>query len=145
MFLGFANFYRWFIQGFSQIAAPFSSILKISRSIESKIWSGKGKVGVDGSRTGYVGSKLDESKLDGGKVNSGEFKNDEVRKKVPKRSKSRNLSKSTLDFLTSGAKLAFTKLRQTFFKAPILHHFNPERDIRIEIDVSGYAIGEFLS
>ena len=28
MFLGFANFYRRFIQGFSKIAAPFTSMLK---------------------------------------------------------------------------------------------------------------------
>ena len=30
VFLGFANFYRRFIQGFSRIAAPFTSILKMS-------------------------------------------------------------------------------------------------------------------
>ena len=32
-----------------------------------------------------------------------------------------------------------------FLKAPILHHFNPERHIRIETDVSGYAIDRVLS
>ena len=63
---------------------------------------------------------------------------------------SKNSSKSkkaigSLDFLTPGAKLAFTKLRQAFFKAPILHHVNPERHIRIETDASGYAIGGVLS
>ena len=61
-------------------------------------------------------------------------------------SKSKNLSKSkkrvkSLNFLTPGAKLAFTKLKQTFFKAPTLYYFNPERYIRIEMDVSGYSIG----
>ena len=50
-----------------------------------------------------------------------------------------------LNFLTPKAKLAFTKLRQAFVKAPILHHFNPECHIQIEIDESGYAIGEVLS
>ena len=49
------------------------------------------------------------------------------------------------DFLTSGAKLVFTKLRQAFLKALILYHFNPEGHIRIETDVSGYAIGGVLS
>ena len=64
-------------------------------------------------------------------------------------SKSKNLSKSQKtvgsDFLTPGAKLAFTELRQAFLKAPILHHFDPERHIRIETDASGYAIGGVLS
>ena len=49
------------------------------------------------------------------------------------------------DFLTPGAKLASIKLRQAFLKAPILHHFDSDRHIRIEIDVSGYAISGFLS
>ena len=43
------------------------------------------------------------------------------------------------------AKLAFTKLKQTFLKAPILYHFDPEHHIRIETDASGYAIGKILS
>ena len=50
-----------------------------------------------------------------------------------------------LDYLTLGAKQAFTKLRQVFLKALILYHFNPEHHIRIEMDASGYAIGGVLS
>ena len=38
----------------------------------------------------------------------------------------------------------FTKLRQAFVKAPILHHFDPKHHIQIETDKSGYAIGEVL-
>ena len=49
------------------------------------------------------------------------------------------------DFLILGAKLVFTKLRQAFVKALILQHFDPERHIRIETDVSGYAISGVLS
>ena len=48
-------------------------------------------------------------------------------------------------FLTPEAKLAFLRLRQAFTEAPILHHFNPERYIRIEIDASGYTIGGIFS
>lgn len=48
-------------------------------------------------------------------------------------------------FLTPEAKLAFSRLRQTFTKAPILHHFDPERYIQIETNASGYAIGGILS
>ena len=63
-----------------------------------------------------------------------EVKVDEVEKEVQKSSKSKNLSKSkktirSLDFPTPGAKLAFTKLRQIFLKALMLHYFNPERHI----------------
>ena len=49
------------------------------------------------------------------------------------------------DFFTSGARLAFIKLRQAFVNAPILHHFDPERHIRVKIDVLGYAISGVLS
>ena len=83
-------------------------------------------------------------------VDGGEVEVDEVGKKVQKLSKSKNLPKSkkrvrSSDFLTPRAKLAFTELRQAFLKAPILHHFDPERHIRIETDASGYAIGGVLS
>ena len=57
-------------------------------------------------------------------------------------------SKKTIgfsDFLISKAKLAFTKLRQAFLKALVLYNFNLERHIRIETNVSGYAINEVFS
>ena len=53
--------------------------------------------------------------------------------------------KTESGFLTSGARKAFTKLRQAFVKAPILHRFDLERHIRIETDASGYIIGGVLS
>ena len=64
-------------------------------------------------------------------------------------SKSKNLFKSkktvgSLDFFIPRVKLTFSKLRQAFLKALILYHFNPERNIRIETDVSGHAIGGVL-
>ena len=150
VFLGFANFYRRFIQEFSRIAAPLTSMLKTSGSTESKTQLGEGGVGVGGSRAGREGTELDRSKLDDNGVDDGEVEDDEVGEKVRKRSKSKNSSKSkktvrSSDFLTPGAKLAFTKLRQAFLKAPIFHHFDPERHIRIETDGSGYAIGGILS
>ena len=48
-------------------------------------------------------------------------------------------------FLTPDAREAFNQLRQAFTKAPIFQHFDPECYIRIETDVSGYAIGGVLS
>ena len=44
-------------------------------------------------------------------------------------------------FLNPEAKLAFSRLRQAFTEAPILHHFDSKHYIRIETDASGYAIG----
>ena len=96
MFLAFANFYWCFIQGFSKIAAPLTSMLKTTTSSPA-----------DAERT----------------------------PKAPGNS----------NFLTPEAKLAFSRLRQAFTEAPILHHFDPERYIRIETDASGYAIGGILS
>ena len=48
-------------------------------------------------------------------------------------------------FLTPSAKEAFNQLRQDFTKAPILQHFDPECQIRIETNASSYAIGGVLS
>ena len=67
---------------------------------------------------------------------------DETVEKLPLTSKNSNRA---TDYLTSNAKRAFTQLRQAFTKAPILQHFDPEYHIRIQIDVSGYAIGGVLS
>ena len=142
VFLGFANFYRRFIQGFSRIAAPLTSMLKTSGSTEPSTRPGEGVVGVGGdSRAGRDG--IDGSGIDDVEVDGGEIEVDEVGKKGRKTSKSQKMVGS--DFLTPGAKLAFTELRQAFLKAPILHHFDPERHIRIETDASGYAIGGVLS
>ena len=117
--------------------------MKTSGSTESKIRPGKGGVGVAGSKVGRSGSKLDENELDRGEVDGGEV-DEEVGEKGQKTSKSKNTIGS-LDFLTPRAKLAFTKLRQAFLKAPILYHLDPECHIWIKTDVSGYAISGVIS
>lgn len=45
VFLGFANFYRRFIQGFSRIAAPLNSMLKTT-SMEPVVGTSKATVDV---------------------------------------------------------------------------------------------------
>ena len=105
----------------------------------------KGGVGVVGnSRAGRSRSGIDGSRMNDVKVDGGEVEVDEVGKKVQNLSKFKKTVRS-LDFLTPGAKLAFTKLRQAFIKAPILHYFDPEHHIQVETDVSGYTIGGVLS
>ena len=117
---------------------------------ESLTQPGEGVVGVRGDgKAGCNRSKLDRSEIDDGEIGGGKV-DDKVRKKGQKTSKSKKSSKSkktvgSSNFLTFKARLAFTELRQTFVKAPILHHFDPERHIRVETDTSGYAIGGVLS
>ena len=50
-----------------------------------------------------------------------------------------------MDFFIPRAKLAFTELRQAFFKTQIFHHFDLKCHIRIETDASSYAIGRVFS
>lgn len=52
---------------------------------------------------------------------------------------------SELCFLTFKARLVFTKLRQAFIKASILHHFNSKYHIYIETNISNYTINRILS
>ena len=119
-------------------------MLKTSGSTKSATQPGEGGVGVGGnSRAERDGSRLDESRIDDGEVDGGEVRDNEVGKKVQKLSKSKKTV--GLDFFTLGAKLAFTKLRQAFVKAPIFHHFDPEHHIRTVMDISGYAISGALS
>lgn len=80
-FLGFANFYRRFIYGFSKIAAPLSALTK-----KDKTWS-----------------------------------------------------------WTSEAQVAFNALKEAFTTAPILAHFDPEKEIIVETDASDYVSAGILS
>ena len=119
-------------------------MLKISSIKSAKSRKGRVRVG-DGSRAGCDGNEIDSSEVDSGKI-----EDDKVGKKVQKTSKSKNLSKSkktvgSSDFFTPKAKLAFTKLKQAFFKALILYHFDLKRYIWIRMDVLGYVIGGVLS
>ena len=57
---------------------------------------------------------------------------------------SKNLNGAT-GYSTPDARRAFTQLRQAFTKARILRHSDPECHIRIETNLSSYAIGGVLS
>ena len=100
VFLGFANFYRRFIQSFSKIAGPLTSMLRTSsatRSLKNSLLS------------------LDIAEVDGvGIGNGGDCENETV-----ERSSSKNLN-GAIGYLTPDARRAFTQLRQAFTKAPIL-------------------------
>ena len=94
VFLGFANFYRWFIQGFYRIAAPLISILKTTGSPDKPASSKN-----DGSKS--ASSRNNESKPASGR-NDGNGEDDrfgvsrngvEHAKKSEKMFKSQKLSK----------------------------------------------------
>ena len=127
--------------------------MRTSGSTESITQLEESVVGVDGDnkaqrdRSKFDGNKFDKNKLDRSKLNRNEGDN-EIGKKGQNLFKTQNLSKSKkieMGFFISGARIAFTKLRQAFIKAPILHQFNLERHIQIETDILGYTIGVLFS
>ena len=136
-FLEFANFCRWFIQSFSWIVASLISILKTSSTKSAKPRKSKIGVGSD-SKARCDRSKINKNRKNNVEVDGGEVGDDEVGKKGQKMSKSKKTVGS--NFLTPEARLAFTKLRQVFVKAPILHHFDSEHHIWVETDISNYTI-----
>ena len=122
VFLGFANFYWYFIQGFSKIAGPLTLILRTTKSAENFTW--------------LMAEDTEVGSISGGNCE------DETVKKSPLTSK--NLNGAT-GYPILNAKQVFTQLRQAFTKAPILQHCDPQYHIRIETDALGYAIGGALS
>ena len=136
--LGFANFYRRFIQGFSRIAAPLKSILKMTRSLDEPALS-RNDSSKPASRNNSSNSEVNRF-ADGGDgvkhaKKSGKLKSEKSAKsqklfkskgkKSKKPSKSRNLPNFGAmevgsSFLTLEARTAFNRLRLAFTKALIL-------------------------
>ena len=106
VFIGFANFYRRFIWGFSRIAVPLTSMLKTTRSSDLPLGDNDNEaVGGGGDRN------LSKSK----RSKNAKFGN---------QTRIRDMEEPK--FLTSEAKEAFNPLRQAFTKAPIIWYFDPE-------------------
>ena len=138
-FLGFANFYRQFIQGFSRFATPRIFILKIASVADLA-----------------VGDKQDSQEIqienwDEKKPTQKNCKSQRTTKskkwiwaKKAEASRAKNLVQSGMFFITNARK-AFTKLRLPFIVAPILNYFDPECHIWIETDTLGYVISRILS
>ena len=134
VFLGFANFYRRFIQGFSRIAAPLTSMLKTtgspdepapSRNDDSRPASGRndGDGEVDGFGVGRNG--VEHAKKSGKSKSEKTSKFQNSAKSGKKSSKSGNSTNfdATEDgpkFLIPDAKTAFNRLRLAFTEALIL-------------------------
>ena len=132
MFIGFTNFYRHFIQGFSRIAASLTSLLKTTGLSKSAL-----KV-----------FKTDDDKI----VGSRDGRTNGIVVNLSKNKKSRNLTYvlnigliEESNFLILDAIKAFNHLRLAFIKILILRYFDLKSHIQIKIDVSGYTIDEVLS
>ncbi len=141
VFLGFANFYKRFMRNFSRIAAPLTSMLRITNeSIGEKTQS---------TQTGNQDVSSAAGGADGDEV-GGSIKNLSTVANLAKSKKSKskaNFAKanSGTDFLTFRAKKAFIHLRKAFTEAPILSHCDSERHIHIETKALGYVISGILS
>ncbi len=130
VFLGFANFYRRFIQGFSRLAAPLTSMLKTTSAagpaaeVGDEEQDGKG-IQVDG------GEKKPAQKSRKGQPKGQKTAKSKkwIRAEKSEASRAKNLSSQSGSFLTTEARKAFTELRQAFVEAPILNYFDPERHI----------------
>ena len=118
-------------------------ILKTSNSKLAESWKARIRVGGESRARRDGRYKLDENEINNNEID------DELGKKSQKTLKSKKLfkSKKTVrsDFSISGARLAFSKLRQAFLKAPILHHFDPKYYIRNVTNVLSYTIGGIFS
>ena len=159
VFLGFANFYRRFIQGFSKIAAPLTSMLKTTVSsqvlVADEVLAADEVDGIEGgdeliekcgklSKTGKLSKSQKSSKF---RKLTKSRKSAKSREKLSKNGNLSNFNakKSEPSFLTPDTKTAFNHLWLTFIKAPILWYFDLEYHIWIKIDVSGYVIGGVLN
>ena len=146
VFLGFANFYRRFIQGFSKIAVPLTSILKTtnepaaSRNDGSRSASSKNndsrpaseRNDGNGEVDGFGGDGVEHAKKSGKskgqklaksqKLSKSGKSKGEKSKKPPKSGNSPNFGAtgSGPSFLTPEARSAFNRLRLAFTEALIL-------------------------
>ena len=147
VFIGFANFYQRFIEGFSRVVAPLTLMLKTTESFGSApsvLKAEDGVVGGGGDRADETAKNLSKVRnLSKSKISSKSKKSKNDKSEIPTCTNIGVTGEPT--FLNPGAGETFNQLRQAFTKALILQHFDPECHIRIETDVSGYAIGGVLS
>ena len=143
VFLGFANFYCCFIQGFSRIAAPLTSMLRMSpistlgmqKSMDLVDEFGGGDCDKNKARKTFASTK---------RLTEADYLSYNHVSHVISNFVS-NSAKNVSNYLTLDAKKALDQLCQAFTKAPIFQHFNPEQYIRVETNASGHAIGRVLS
>ena len=141
VFLGFANFYHCFIQGFSRIAALLTSMLKMSptsttqKSMNLVDEFGGGDRGENEARRASASTK--------GPTKADYLSSNHVSHTIS--NIVGNSATNVSNYLIPDTKRAFDQLCQAFTEVLILQHFNPEQYIRVETDALRYVIGGMLS
>ena len=120
MFIGFANFYQYFIQSFSKIAVLFPSLLKATRL----------------SKLALKAFKVDNNKI----IGDDDSRANKTFMNLSKNNKSRDLTYmpnigaiGEPYFLTSNTKKVFNYLRLTVIKVLILRHFDLKIIFRLKL------------
>ncbi len=143
VFLGFANFYRQFIQGFSRLAAPLISMLKTASAAgpaNKNLEQSSQRIQVEDQ-----GEKKPAQKSHKGQKGQKTAKSKKwIYVKKAEAFKAKNFGQPGT-FFTADTKKAFTKLKQAFVEASIPNHFDPEHHILIKTDTLGYVIDGMLS
>ena len=121
----------------------------LERLISEGVGNGEGGDGVDGGGV-EIAKKSGKSrgqKMSKSQKSAKSWKLSKLGKNSSKSGNSPNsgATKTGPSLLTPEARSAFNCLRLAFTKAPILRHFDPECNIWIETDASGYAIHGVLS
>ena len=122
VFLGFANFYRGFIQSFSRIAAPLTSMFRRSQTpTTQKLMNLVDEF--DGRDHGENKARRASASTKG-PAGEDYLSSNDVSHAVSNIVS--NSAKNVSNYLTPDTKRAFDQLHQAFTESPILQHFDPE-------------------
>jgi hypothetical protein len=173
VFLGFVNFYRRFIEGYSHIARPLTDLLKGSPGVYARTLAAK--VSQPGSVTGDTGrvlaglheqsrERVETRGRSPARLRNGCAGNetsepltdmlggtDTLGKRAPNKTPELGIRvdkaahKGPKWLWSTACEKAFNWLREAFCCTTILAHFDPSKRIRIETDASKYAIAAILS
>lgn len=130
--MGFVNFYWQFIQGFNKIAKPLTFLLTTANLSENLL------ISIDIAEKNEVVGGGGFNRTNKNLFKSQKPKNSTILSNIGAKTKN-------IGFLTSKASTAFIQLKQAFTKALIVWHFDLECHIRIETDISDYAICRVLN